>query len=131
MRQLLYVSLSTTPPSETPLAAILQQSRHNNALDGVTGLLWSDGERFAQVLEGDGDAIDDAMRRIRADRRHRGITVLHDREIEHRQFGDWSMEVRESGFLADDYDNRMRSALDNASDAIRQVFATLIAPVAA
>lgn len=131
MRQVLYVSRSATPARDTPLRDILEQSRHNNAIDGVTGLLWSDGDRFAQVIEGDERAIGDTMVRIRADPRHRELVVLHDRIVHERQFGDWTMELRAGGLSIDDYDNRMRRALDEASDAIRKVFASLVAPVAA
>lgn len=131
MRQILYVSKSVTPAALTPLADILQQSRNNNALDGVTGLLWSDGDRFAQVLEGDERAVAEAMTRIRADTRHHDVVVLHDREIEQRQFGSWSMELREAGAASDRFDARMRRVLDDASDAIRAVFASLISPSAA
>lgn len=131
MRQVLYVSRSVVPAHETPLRDILEQSRHNNALDGVTGLLWSDGDRFAQVLEGDERAISDTIGRIRADPRHRDMVLLHDRLIHERQFGDWTMELRPGGVSVDDYDDRMRRALDDASDAIRNVFASLLAAVPA
>ena len=129
MRQILYVSKSVTPSAHTPLSAILEQSRHNNALDGITGLLWSDGERFAQVIEGDNGAIAALMERLRADPRHREFTILQDRLVETRQFGGWSMELRAPSVANDAYDARMRKVLDDASDAIRSVFASLIAPI--
>lgn len=129
MRQLLYVSLSTTPAEATPLGEILHQSLHNNALDGITGLLWSDGKRFAQVIEGDDRAIEDAMERIRADPRHCEIVVVRDRTIEEREFGDWTMEVRMPGRSEDIHDERMRRALLGSSDAIRQIFMSLLAPI--
>ena len=130
MRQILYVSKSAGRADQATLAAILQQSRHNNALDGVTGLLWSDGDRFAQVLEGDERAVGEAMDRIRADDRHRDIAILHDRRIAERQFGQWSMELRGTGVEADAYDARLRRALDDASDAIRNVFVSLVSVAA-
>lgn len=131
MRQILYVSKSVKRADQVMLGDILLRSRTNNALDGVTGLLWSDGDRFAQVIEGDERAVGDAMDRIRADVRHYQIAVLHDRPIVERQFGDWSMELRGTGERADAYDYRMRRALDEASDAIRNVFASLITPAMA
>ena len=130
MRQLLYVSTATVPAGEAELAVIVQQSRTNNALDGITGLLWSDGKRFAQVIEGDERAIEDAMLRIAADPRHRDILILHDATVATRQFGSWSMELRMPGSNADGHDLRMRHALEGSSGAIRDGFASLIAPVA-
>lgn len=131
MRQILYVSKSTALLGQSALDAILLRSRHNNALDGVTGLLWSDGERFVQVIEGDERAVGDAMDRIRADDRHQDIAVLRDRQIVERQFGDWTMALRRSGAAADQYDERIRRALAEASEADRTVFASLVEPVSA
>lgn len=131
MRQILYVSKSVQRADQATLDTILQQSRHNNALDGLTGLLWTDGDRFAQVLEGDERAIGDVMGRIGADGRHHEMAVLQDRRIAERQFGDWSMGLRGSGAEADLYDARMRRALDATSDAIRNVFSSLVSPATA
>lgn len=52
MKQILYRSLNADRLDDTAVAKLLAQSRHNNAIDGVTGLLWSDGNQFMQVLEG-------------------------------------------------------------------------------
>jgi hypothetical protein len=52
MRQIVYVSLSSVPDDGADISAILNQSRHNNAIDGITGLLWSDGKSYLQAIEG-------------------------------------------------------------------------------
>ena len=127
MRQVLYVSQSARPHDQAALDAIVTRSRINNALDGVTGLLWSDGRRFAQVIEGDDNAIADVMKRIRLDPRHRAIEVLHDHSIADRQFGTWSMELRTAAAPADQFDERLRRMLAEASDTIRRTFAGLVA----
>lgn len=126
MRQILYVSLSNVRGDQAALDRIVNQSRHNNALDGVTGLLWSDGERFAQVIEGDPRAIEDAMTRIRADDRHRDIVVLHDIDVTERQFGSWSMDLRDATGAADDFDERMRALLESAALVVPPAFAALV-----
>lgn len=128
MRQIFYVSESTVPHDQAALDAILTRSRHNNALDGVTGLLWSDGARFAQVIEGDERAIEDAMGRILADPRHHRIEVLHDRPVTERQFGSWSMDLRDARTAPDTFDERLRRLFADASDRIRETFGGLIAP---
>ena len=43
MRQILYLSSSTVQGDRGNLPTILEQSCHSNAIDGITGLLWSDG----------------------------------------------------------------------------------------
>ena len=127
MRQVLYVSESVTPADQTPLTAILESSRHNNALDGITGLLWSDGVHFVQVLEGDDDAVGAALRRIEADPRHHRLRMIHDRPIVSRHFGSWSMELRRASDEPDPFDARMRRALADAPEGIRAHFVSLVA----
>ncbi|MEE2915447.1 MAG: BLUF domain-containing protein, partial [Pseudomonadota bacterium] len=53
--------------------AVLAVSRRNNARDGITGLLYADGRRFLQVLEGERAAVERAYQRIAADPRHRAL----------------------------------------------------------
>lgn len=57
MRQVLYVSRSTDPGNQDGIDAILHRSRHNSAIDGMTGLLWVCGSRYLQVIEGDPLAV--------------------------------------------------------------------------
>lgn len=127
MRQLFYVSASTVTGDKGDLAGILEQSRHNNALEGVTGLLWSDGAHFLQVLEGSPDSVGATFERISRDPRHSHIVVLHDREIEAREFGGWSMVHRRANEPADLYDAKVGRLLASAAPDIRERFIGLIA----
>jgi hypothetical protein len=68
-------------------------------------MLWTDGENFVQVIEGDPDHVGQTMDRIRADRRHTDIKVILDRSVLSRQFGDWSMRQ-----AADDADSAQATA---------------------
>lgn len=89
--QLVYVSSATTPLDDAALAALLAQSRENNARGGVTGmLLYKDGN-FLQLIEGAEAAVRALHARILRDARHqRVITIIEDRTAE-RQFPGWSM----------------------------------------
>lgn len=127
MRQILYVSKSTVPGDKADLAGILNQSRHNNAMDGITGLLWSDGRHFLQVFEGPEDSVAATFERIRRDLRHEEMIVLHDRATEKPEFGGWSMVHRRANEPADAYDFQVRRLLLNASTPIREHFLALIA----
>ena len=128
LRQLLYVSRAASPDTTVPLDPIYESSRHGNALDGVSGLLFSDGKRFVQVLEGSEEAVGATMERIRADARHDHIVVLHDAPVPVREFGDWSMADRRRGERAQEFDERLRHLLRRASPAIRDAFLDLLAP---
>jgi hypothetical protein len=93
MRRLVYTSRSLVASDPDQLDAILAVSRERNRRAGITGMLWSDGASFAQVLEGDAEAVEATMKRIRADRRHSHIEIVLDRAVTSRQFGRWSMSL--------------------------------------
>lgn len=127
MRQILYVSTSTAANGKAEVGAIVEQSRHNNAIDGITGLLWTDGARFLQVLEGPEDSVESTFARIGRDRRHREVTVMLDRTIDAREFGGWSMAQRFKGDSAEGFDARVRRLLLGASEEVREPFLDLVA----
>jgi hypothetical protein len=127
MRQIVYVSLSTVKGDKADLAGILEQSRHDNAIDGITGLLWSDGRSFLQAFEGPRASIDATFARIVADDRHHTMTVVSDRRIVTHEFGEWSMVHRRENDPPDIYDARIRRLLSEASDGVRNQFQRLIA----
>ena len=120
LRQLLYISSSSDPTIGENLSTILLQSRRNNRVSELTGLLWTDSTRFLQVLEGGHDALQQTFERIQADPRHRALVVLHDRAITERTFGHWSMA------LIGDSDERIAAALENAEPVVRGTFEGLI-----
>jgi hypothetical protein len=127
LTQLLYVSTSNPSGAKIDLPKIVEQSRHNNALDGVSGLLWSDGKRFLQVLEGPAESVSTTFDRIKGDTRHHAIVVLHQRAITEREFGTWTMAQRRADDTADDFDAKMQRLLRNASETVRGTFLGLIA----
>ena len=88
--QLIYVS-DLVDNDESVLASILESAVRRNQQNGITGmLLYGDGN-FIQVLEGDEAAVDETYGRIRADLRHRNLSILLQGPIPERQFSDWSM----------------------------------------
>lgn len=127
MRQIVYVSLSSVPGDGADLFGILRQSRHNNAIDGITGLLWSDGRSFLQVLEGPRASVEPCFSRIIHDRRHHSIKILSDSRIATHQFGGWNMVHRRADERADLHDAQIKRLLTHASASVRADFATLVA----
>jgi hypothetical protein len=109
------------------LVGILEQSRHNNALDGITGVLWSDGTHFLQAFEGPAESVRLMFERIRADGRHHDLRLLADRAIVAREFGNWNMIHRRATDAPDLYDVRIRRLLSETPESIRQPFLALIA----
>jgi len=122
MLQLVYVSSVTPNAANLDPAAILAVSRANNQRDAITGLLYSDGARFLQALEGAQDVVEAAFERIRQDPRHRAIVVLSRRVVATREFGDWAMAHRMPGTDADRFIERVGELTANAAPDVRATF---------
>lgn len=90
--RLIYISLATRPvTSVMQMADILHTARPNNARDGITGALTAVDSRFVQVVEGAPEALDDLLRRLDGDDRHRELDILERRRISSRAFPGWEM----------------------------------------
>lgn len=122
MLQLIYVS-SVRPGAEgIDPETILAVSRANNQRDEITGLLYSDGTRFLQALEGPAEKVEAAYTRIKADPRHRAVVMLSERQIEAREFGEWAMAHKSPGTDADAFIGRVSDLSANASPNVRATF---------
>lgn len=121
MLQILYVS-SVRAAASVDIGAILLTSRRNNDRDGITGLLYADGRRFLQVLEGPADRVDATLARIAADPRHYALVELGRRTIEVREFGDWAMAHRGPGEDGDLFLAQIAERLSAAAPNIRATF---------
>ncbi len=87
----LYASRPSPTLQAADLQLIFQQSRRNNPLMGVTGLLCVSENLFIQVLEGGRDEVCDLYNSIVRDERHHQTRLLIYQEIAERQFGNWTM----------------------------------------
>lgn len=123
MLQVVYIS-SVSAGADT--SAILPASRANNQRLGITGLLYCDGRRFMQVLEGPERDVDATYARIAADPRHRAPVVLSRRTIAAREFGDWAMAERRPGEEADIFVARVATLTAGASANVRATFDSFV-----
>jgi hypothetical protein len=96
MHRLIYISRSLVGTDPGALDAIVDRSATLNQRQGITGMLWSDGSSFAQVLEGESQAVAETMNRIRVNRRHTEIEVVLDRPVVQRMFGQWAMVLSDA-----------------------------------
>jgi hypothetical protein len=103
------------------LAAILAVSRSNNGMDGISGVLWFDGHRFVQVLEGPAESVAGTFDRILRDDRHTNIVVLIDEPAVDRKFADWAMASLH-GERGSDVTARLEMMLRNAGPDIQRCF---------
>ncbi len=123
MFQLVYISSAVGSPVT---GEVLDVSRRNNARDGITGLLYFDGRRFLQALEGDRLAVERAYARITADPRHRAPVVLSRGDVAQRAFGEWTMAERAPGQEGEAFVAQVSALVANASPAIRATFDSFV-----
>lgn len=90
-RRLIYASAAAGGDQRRDHLDILRQSRANNGLNGISGLLWTDGSVYLQLLEGAPEAVSITFDRIAADPRHRDVRIVSDGIEPERAFGDWVM----------------------------------------
>ena len=121
MFQLVYVS-SITRGATISMGNILVTSRRNNTRDGITGLLYADGRRFLQALEGPEDKVLAALARIEQDARHRAVVILSRRTIEAREFGHWAMAHHDAGQDYGALIERIDRLVANAAPSVRATF---------
>jgi len=89
--RLIYVSTVTQDFSPLQIAEILSSAKKHNEVNGITGLLCFNSQRFLQCLEGARDQINATYQRISNDARHHKITLLEYQEIHVREFESWNM----------------------------------------
>ena len=125
-RRLLYTSRARGTDRSSDQIAILGQSRSNNGLNGVTGLLWTDNRRYLQVLEGPPDAVSLTFERIKGDERHDELRVLADTVETSRAFFDWFMASLFPGESNAELQTRLARVLRNSPGDVRAEFAEAI-----
>lgn len=91
---IIYFSASASLLREADLLTLLEQSRHDNAKAGITGILLFDRGSIVQVIEGEKEAIEALFGRIERDYRHTNVTKVFDGPISQRLFADWNMGYR-------------------------------------
>ena len=93
MNRLLYISNSLIGYNLKSLNDILIQASYNNTATNLTGILWTDGERFVQVIEGQQLDIDNLLDNLLLDNRHADLQVIEFITTKERSFGNWSMNL--------------------------------------
>lgn len=95
LRRLCYFSQSLIEGSAEAktleIERLLAVARRINAEMGVTGMLMTSEDCFAQILEGTPEAVGEIYGRIQRDGRHDGVTLLRDDPMVDRAFASWAM----------------------------------------
>jgi hypothetical protein len=89
--RLLYASRAPKDIDGSFIESILEQSRKNNPVAGVTGILCYSGQMFMQVLEGNRREVSKLYNKIASDPRHEDVEILLFEDILERRFSNWTM----------------------------------------
>jgi hypothetical protein len=92
MHELIYVSEAQGNLAPDEIFQIIEQSARNNPSAGITGFLIYRGGRFLQLVEGELNALDALLAKLRLDPRHHSLQVLATRPIAERSFPRWWMK---------------------------------------
>jgi hypothetical protein len=92
MIRLKYVSRMAQGLSEEEINQLSEDAARNNATLDITGVLFTSGGLFVQVLEGPEEDVEELYETIASDPRHRDVLLLDmERNVEERLFPGWSM----------------------------------------
>ncbi len=88
---IVYSSSAVKRFSAEELMSLLRQSRENNKLLGITGMLLYKNLDFMQVIEGEEYSVQKLSSRIEKDPRHWAYTEIRFEIIQQRRFPEWTM----------------------------------------
>jgi hypothetical protein len=91
---------------------LLAHSFLNNRKYHITGLLIYKNKQFAQVIEGEEDAIERVWAKIQLDPRHKDIQLLSKEPILNRSFTKWSMLFPESEKVIEYFPDMVEAVTD-------------------
>ncbi|MFT6790267.1 MAG: hypothetical protein ACJAVX_003668 [Pseudoalteromonas rhizosphaerae] len=91
LTRLIYASTITEHFNPSSLEEIIEKAALNNEKNNVTGMLCFNRKYFLQCIEGSRTDVNKTYNKILNDKRHTEIILLDYREINAREFSNWSM----------------------------------------
>lgn len=91
MLQVIYASAEAAPYTRKDLVELLKIARERNSAADISGMLLYHRKSFLQVLEGQQESVDSLYSKIQKDPRHTKCLLISRREIQSREFENWSM----------------------------------------
>ena len=97
MYTIIYRSTATPGFDLAEVLKMLSNARSRNAEQKITGCLLYHENQFAQLIEGEKDAVIDLFSKIQKDKRHTEVELLKEVETDERIFIDWDMAFHDFG----------------------------------
>lgn len=118
IKQLVYISVATTPFSADGLKELTEVANKNNKRLAITGCMVYASGYFLQLLEGEDAAVEMLYQKITKDPRHKGTKVLLNQEVDEakRLFPNWFMTSFNVDTRADFPDELKQRIKDIVSD---------------
>lgn len=91
-----YISRANPDMSDEELNDILRQAKENNTANAITGMLVFNNHYFLQTVEGSRAQINHLLCHLINDQRHYDLQLLETRELAHREWSNWSMNLASS-----------------------------------
>lgn len=94
MHLIIYISdyTGTSKTLEEDIRNICHVSKNGNIKFAISGVLFYHNNNFLQVIEGDKEDLENLMKNIEKDNRHKNFIKIIDDSISQRCFEDWSMD---------------------------------------
>lgn len=99
MYKIIYFSTARKDLKEKELNELLLKARAYNVINNITGILLSIEGDFLQILEGTKENVEFLYEKIKKDDRHNEIVTISESRISERQFPDWSMGFKLTGYI--------------------------------
>mgnify|MGYP000430477251 CR=1 FL=1 len=109
MYRLFYVSSARPGLDQSDFSELVGAASLKNLILNITGAIGFDGNRFAQVLEGEKETVLSLMETIKADSRHTGVVVMAETQTDDRLYNGWGMKHIDS-LIFDDFESAMADA---------------------
>lgn len=97
MIQLAYASSTRGLLTTGDIVKILAGSRVKNQKRGITGMLLYKGGNVLQIIEGENEEVLALFEVIQKDERHSGVIKLYQKNIDARDFPEWTMGFHDLG----------------------------------
>lgn len=91
LTRLTYASRASANLDEREFKMILAKAQKNNALAGITGMLYFNKQFFLQTIEGPRSLINNLLNKLVSDNRHYDLQIIEATEIQQREWGAWAM----------------------------------------
>ena len=112
LHQIIYISTAEPVLTEDTLLELLLESQERNTEHKITGLVLHADGNIIQIIEGPEAATKRLFKNIKADHRHRGVTLISSKCIERRDFPQYKMGFKRT------YDKDLQTELTNFSHIV-------------